>query len=59
MRLEVYDVSGRMKSLLFDGEMEKRSRSFALDASGWPAGVYLVRMEAGGEVKVGKVVKVN
>ncbi len=61
LRLEVgvYDVGGRLKRVLFDGEVEVGRKEMVLDAKGWPAGVYLVRVQMGREVKVMMVVKVN
>ncbi len=48
VRVVVYDVLGRAVATLLDGKVEAGRHEVALDASGWPSGVYLVRMAADG-----------
>jgi len=59
VRVSVYDLSGRLLSVLADGEVEAGKTTLALDASGWPAGVYIATLRAGAEVRSMKIVKVN
>jgi hypothetical protein len=46
----VYDVLGRRVALLHEGTLEVGSHAFALDGADLPAGVYVVRVHAGGTV---------
>ena len=50
VRLTVYDVLGRELAVLVDERQSAGSHSAKLDASGWPSGVYLYRLEAGNRV---------
>ncbi len=55
--LEVYDMSGRLVSSLWQGDLqggELYTRDF--NAAGWPAGIYLLRLSNDIEIKVLKVV---
>ena len=47
VRVVVYNVLGRRVALLAEGPLEIGTHRFALDGSGLPAGVYLVRVESG------------
>jgi len=55
----VYDLSGRVVARLFDGRVEQGERRFSWDASGVPAGVYLVGVKEDGVEKVVKLVKLD
>jgi hypothetical protein len=54
--LRVYDTAGRLVSTLADGWQEAGTHSATFDGSKLAAGVYLVKLEAGGEVQVSKIV---
>ncbi len=49
VRVVVYDVLGRRVAVLAEGHREAGTHRFRLDGAGLPAGVYLVRGEAGGQ----------
>ncbi|HLT47339.1 MAG TPA: T9SS type A sorting domain-containing protein, partial [Rubricoccaceae bacterium] len=48
VRLVVYDLLGREVAVLVDGEREAGTHAAVLDGRGFAAGVYVVRMTAGG-----------
>ncbi len=48
-RLQVFDLSGRLVSTLVNEELSAGRHSVVLDTSALPSGVYLYRLEAGGE----------
>ena len=47
VRLVVYDMLGRNVTTLHAGALAAGSHEFGFDATGFPAGVYLVRAEVG------------
>jgi surface protein len=49
-RIAVYDLLGREVAVLVNGTMPAGRHRVTFDASGMASGVYLVRLEAGGEV---------
>ncbi len=57
VRVAVYDVLGREIAVLYDGPAGERTVTF--DASGLPAGLYVYRLEAGGETQTQKAVLVR
>ena len=57
VRLTVYDVLGRELAVLVDERQSGGSHSAKLDASSWPSGVYLYRLEAGNRVATGRLVR--
>ena len=57
VRLTVYDVLGRELAVLVDERQSAGSHSAKLDASSWPGGVYLYRLEAGNQVATGRLVR--
>ena len=57
VRLTVYDVLGRELAVLVDEQQSAGSHSAKLDASSWPGGVYLYRLEAGNRVATGRLVR--
>ncbi|RJP77810.1 MAG: T9SS C-terminal target domain-containing protein [Candidatus Zixiibacteriota bacterium] len=54
--LRVFDTAGREVRTLVDGWREAGTHATAFDASGLPAGVYLLRLEAGGFTQVQKLI---
>ncbi len=57
VRLTVYDVLGRKLAVLVDERQVAGPHSAKLDASSWPSGVYLYRLEAGNHVATGRLVR--
>ena len=57
VRLTVYDVLGRELAVLVDERQSAGSHSAKLDASSWPSGVYLYRLEAGNQAATGRLVR--
>ncbi len=57
--LTIFDVNGREVSRLVDGDVGAGSQTFVWNASGFPAGVYVVRMEVGDAMEMRKVVLVQ
>lgn len=57
VRLRVYDVLGREMAILVDEWHSAGAHSVRLDASSWPSGVYLYRLEAGNQVATGSLVR--
>ncbi len=47
VRLTVYDMLGRELAVLLDEQQSAGLHSVRLDASAWPSGLYLYRLEAG------------
>jgi len=47
IRLEIYDVSGRMITTLFTGQLAPGGYQVPITASDWAAGIYLVHLENG------------
>ena len=56
VRLTVYDMLGREVALLMDERQSAGSYSARLDASAWPGGVYMYRLEASDQVASGMLV---
>ncbi len=48
--VKVYDLLGRLVETLVDGELSAGTYEISFRASGLPTGVYLIRMEAAGQV---------
>ena len=57
--LSIFDVNGREVSRLIDGDVGAGNQTFVWNASDFPAGVYVVRMEAGDALEMRKVVLVR
>ena len=55
VRLAVYDAGGREVAVLIEGPMPAGSHEAALRAAGLPSGVYLVRLDAGGQTATQRV----
>lgn len=56
VRLEVYDIAGRLVQTLVNGGMTGGEHSVELDGSGLASGVYLVRLSADSEKETARVV---
>lgn len=54
--IDVVDVNGRVVSELARGQVSAGRHSMTWNAKGVPAGIYLVRLQAGGEAVTRKVV---
>ncbi len=59
VRVAVYDVLGREVAVLADGPGPAGARTLRLDARGLAAGVYVVRLEAAGQVETQRVTLVE
>ena len=59
VRLAVYDALGREVAVLLDGAVEAGRHEAVLDATALPSGVYLVRLEAGGQVQAQRLTRVR
>ena len=55
--LRVYDILGRELAVLMDERQSAGLHSAQLDASAWPSGVYLYRLEVGSQVATGRLVR--
>ncbi len=55
VRVAVYDVLGREVAVLAEGAVEAGAHEATLDGSALPNGVYLVRLEANGQVQTHRV----
>jgi hypothetical protein len=56
VRLEVYDMLGREVARLVEGAQAAGVQEAVFDAAHLPSGVYLYRIEAGGQVQTGRLV---
>ncbi|MEM1042705.1 MAG: T9SS type A sorting domain-containing protein [Bacteroidota bacterium] len=59
VRLAVYDVLGRTVAVLADSEMEAGRHAASFDATDLAAGVYLVRLEAGEQVRTQQITRLR
>jgi hypothetical protein len=59
VRLEIFDMLGRVVETLAQGKQNPGEHSVRWDATGVPAGVYLCRLEAGGFVRTVRLVLVR
>jgi hypothetical protein len=59
VRLRVFDALGREVAALLDGALPAGERTVRWDARGLPAGGYLARLEAGGEVVTARLTLVR
>ncbi len=57
VRLRIYDILGREMAMPVDEWNSAGAHSVRLDASSWPSGVYLYRLEAGNQVATGSLVR--
>jgi hypothetical protein len=58
-RLTVYDILGREVAVLVDGVLPAGTHSVRFDATGLATGVYLYRLESGGQMQVRRMVLVR
>ena len=56
VRLAVYDLLGRRMTVLVDEERNAGSHTAVLDASAWPDGIYVYRLEVGEQFTTGSLV---
>ena len=47
VRVSVFDVQGREVTVVLDGVAQAGEQRLSIDTSGWPAGVYVVRVATG------------
>jgi len=59
VRLSIFDINGREVSRLIDGKVTAGNRTIVWNANDFPAGVYVVRMDAGNVSEMQKVVLVR
>lgn len=59
VRVEVFDVLGRRVRLLHDGWQATGNHELTFAAADLPAGTYLIRLQAGAEVRTMRVVRVK
>ena len=60
VRLSVYDALGRRVATLLDGAVQQAGpHEVAVEASAWPSGLYLYRLEAAGQARTGKMTLVE
>lgn len=59
VRLDVFDVLGRRVATLADEPQAAGERAVRFDASALPAGVYVVRLQAGGRTETRRIVRVR
>ncbi len=57
VRLRIYDILGREMAMPVDEWNSAGAHSVRLDASSWPSGVYLYRLEAGNQVATGSLLR--
>ena len=55
VRLAVYDMLGRQVALLVEGQVSAGSHEVVFSGARLPTGVYLVRMEAQGQVRTQRI----
>jgi len=56
VRVVVYDILGRLTTVLADGRLTAGEHRLSLDGSGWASGVYFVRLEAAAAVRTQKII---
>lgn len=59
VRLSVFDVQGRIVSELADGWMSSGNYIKTFDGAGLPSGVYFVRLQTAGELRIQKMMMVK
>jgi len=59
VNLSVYDMAGRRVAELVNGRQEAGVHRLTFDGSNLATGVYLARIQVGGQVQVGKLMLVK
>lgn len=59
VEVDVYDLLGRRVERLYGGRLNEGAHEMGFDASGYPPGVYFVRIRSGGVVRTGKLMVVR
>ena len=59
VRLSIFDIAGRLTSVLHDGFRAAGSHRIRFDAAGLPSGVYLVRLESEADSQTRRLLVVN
>lgn len=59
VKLEVYDVTGRVVNTLVNSKLEAGSYQFTLDASLLPSGVYFYKIQAGNFLQTKRMILLN
>jgi len=57
--LKVYDLSGRLKSGVFDGMQQAGVQTVTVNADAWASGLYFVRLDTGGRVFTQKIMLIR
>jgi hypothetical protein len=57
IKIKIYDIHGRVVAEVLDARMPAGEHVVRYDASGLPAGLYIVKVQAGSEMEVVKMVK--
>jgi hypothetical protein len=57
--LKIYDVIGRQVAVIVNGLLAAGEHQFSFDATGLPSGVYLYKIESGGQAISGKMMLVK
>lgn len=53
--LEIFDIQGKRMSTLINGRLSAGSYQHTLNATSWPSGVYMVRLQANGQSFLQKI----
>ncbi|MEO5987554.1 MAG: glucoamylase family protein, partial [Candidatus Eisenbacteria bacterium] len=59
MRLEVFDVAGRLVEVLAEGDQAAGEHAATFRGAGLPGGLYLVRLEAAGQIRTQRIVRLH
>jgi hypothetical protein len=59
VKVSLYDLSGRRVATVIDRVLSEGKNAAALDVAGMPAGVYILRLEAGGRVAAKRLAVVH
>ena len=59
VRIDIYDVTGRLMETIVNEVMTAGKHTIAFNAKDYPSGVYVIRMNAGGVVRSGKLTLVK
>jgi len=59
VRLKIYNALGQLAAVLVDGRQEPGFHAAVWDGRGFPAGIYLIRLEQEGRLRTEKMVKIR